>query len=133
MLTQDFCTFHNDHVHYANFSGIVLAAEEGRQIAAALGTGKAAILGNHGLLTVGETVEAAVGYFLSMEHLCKTQLVAEAACKGTGGELTVIGEEEAKAVFAVAGSAKAGYFMGLPYFQVGEKEFGESTFLGRGV
>lgn len=133
MLTQDFCTFHNDHVHYPNFSGIVLASEEGRQIAAALGPRKAAILGNHGLLTVGETVEAAVGYFLSMESLCRTQLVAEAACKGIGVELTVIGEEEAGAVYQVAGTARAGYFMGLPYFQVGEREFGETTFLGRGV
>jgi len=129
MLTQDFCTFHNDHVHYANFSGIVLASEEGRQIAAALGPRKAAILGNHGLLTVGETVEAAVGYFLSMENLCKTQMVAEA----TGRELTVIGEEEAQAVYEVVGTARAGYFMGLPYFQVAEAEFGEKTFLGKGV
>lgn len=39
-----------DHVVYNQFNGIVLAEEEGRNIATALGSKKAALLQNHGLL-----------------------------------------------------------------------------------
>jgi ribulose-5-phosphate 4-epimerase/fuculose-1-phosphate aldolase len=37
--------------------GVVLAEDEGRDIAQALGGKKAVLLRNHGLLTVGETIE----------------------------------------------------------------------------
>lgn len=40
---------------------------------------KAAILQNHGLLTVGETVESAVWWFIAMERCCQAQLLAQAA------------------------------------------------------
>ncbi|KAK3328266.1 class 2 aldolase adducin domain-containing protein [Cercophora scortea] len=133
MLTQDFCTFYNDIVVYPNFAGLVLATEEGRRIAAALGPHKAAVLGNHGLLTVGQTVEAAVVYFVMLERLCQTQLAAEAAVAGEVGKLIVIGEEEAKVTYQSVGGPDSGYFMGLPLFQVGEREFGERTYLGRGL
>ena len=49
---------------YTSFNGIVLADEEGKQIAKALGNNKAALLQNHGLLTVGQTIEAAVFWFI---------------------------------------------------------------------
>jgi ribulose-5-phosphate 4-epimerase/fuculose-1-phosphate aldolase len=41
--------------------------------------GKAAIHQNHGLFTVGETVDAAAYWFLAMERCCQAQLLAEAA------------------------------------------------------
>jgi len=56
-LTQDACAFHNDHVVYDSFNGVVLAETEGKQIAEALGQKKAALLQSHGLLTVGHTIE----------------------------------------------------------------------------
>jgi len=56
-LTQDACAFHNDHVVYDSFNGVVLAEKEGNAIAACLGDKKAALLQNHGLLTVGHTIE----------------------------------------------------------------------------
>ena len=40
--------------------------------------GKAAIHQNHGLFTVGETVDAAAYWFLAMERCCQAQLLAEA-------------------------------------------------------
>ncbi|KAK3326624.1 class II aldolase/adducin domain protein [Apodospora peruviana] len=133
MLTQDFCIFHNDHVLYPNFAGVVLAEEEGRRIASALGKCKAAILGNHGLLTVGQTVEAAVGYFIMLEKLCEVQLAADASASGRGQPLVTIADEEAAATYEVLGDPGNGYFIGLPLFQMGEREFGESTFLGKGL
>lgn len=45
---------------YDSFNGVVLIAEEGHNIAKALGNKKAALLQNHGLLTTGKTVEEAV-------------------------------------------------------------------------
>jgi ribulose-5-phosphate 4-epimerase/fuculose-1-phosphate aldolase len=74
-ITQDSCAFHNDHVLYENFNGVVFAEEEGKNIAKALGNNKAALLGNHGLLTVGQTVEAAVFWFVSMDKCCHAQLL----------------------------------------------------------
>lgn len=57
ILTQDACAFYDDHVVYDSFNGIVLAEKEGKDIAACLGNKKAALLQNHGLLTVGRTIE----------------------------------------------------------------------------
>ena len=37
------------------------------------------ILRNHGLLTVGHSVEEAAWWFITMERSCQAQLLAEAA------------------------------------------------------
>jgi ribulose-5-phosphate 4-epimerase/fuculose-1-phosphate aldolase len=55
MMTQDALRFYKSHSVYDNFGGVVLDREEGKRIAKALGNGKAVILQNHGLLTVGFT------------------------------------------------------------------------------
>lgn len=55
MMTQDSLRFYKSHAVYKDFKGIVLDREEGQAIAKALGDGKAAILQNHGLLTVGHS------------------------------------------------------------------------------
>lgn len=133
MLTQDFCIFYEDHVAYPDFAGVVLATDEGRRIATALGPRKAAFLGNHGILTAGASIEAAVNWFVLLEKCSQVQLVAEAAVGGRRDELTTIGPAEALNSWRAIGTPDAGYFGGLPLFQVAEQEFGESTFLGRGV
>ena len=53
-LTQDVCAFYEDHAVFDDYTGVVLDLEEGKRIAHALGDNKAAILANHGLLTVGQ-------------------------------------------------------------------------------
>jgi ribulose-5-phosphate 4-epimerase/fuculose-1-phosphate aldolase len=78
-LTQDACAFYDDHVVFNDYSGAVLDLEEGERIAHALGPCKAAILSNHGLLTVGQTVDEAAWWFITMERTCQAQLLAEAA------------------------------------------------------
>lgn len=132
-ITQDACVFYNDHVLYPNFAGVVLAADEGRAISKALGPRKAALLGNHGLLTAGPSVEAVVAWFVLLEKCCQVQLAAEASNAGTGKPLVEIGENEAQATWEALGHGGGGYFMGLPLFQVAERELGEKTFLGRGL
>ena len=54
----------------------MLDTEEGKRIAHALGDNKAVILRNHGLLTVGHTVDEAVWWFITMERTCQAQLLA---------------------------------------------------------
>src|SRR5471032_252628 len=80
-LTQDVCAFYQDHGLFDDYTGVVLDLEEGKRIGGALGTNKAVILRNHGLLTVGETVDEAVWWFITMERSCQAQLLAEAAGK----------------------------------------------------
>jgi ribulose-5-phosphate 4-epimerase/fuculose-1-phosphate aldolase len=78
-ITQDACAFFEDHGLFDDYTGVVLDVEEGKRIAAALGDNKAVILRNHGLLTVGHSVDAAVWSFITMERSCQAQLLAEAA------------------------------------------------------
>src|SRR5204862_3962393 len=78
-ITQDACAFFEDQGLFDDYTGVVLDVEEGKRIAAALGDNKAVILRNHGLLTVGHSVDAAVWSFITMERSCQAQLLAEAA------------------------------------------------------
>ncbi len=78
-ITQDACAFYQDHALFDEYTGAVTGADEGRRIAAALGTHKAVILRNHGLLTVGDSVDAAAWWFITMERSCQVQLAALAA------------------------------------------------------
>ncbi len=78
-ITQDACAFYEDHEVFDEFGGVVLDSDEGKRIAVRLGTGKAVILRNHGLLTVGGTVQEAAWWFTAMDSSCHVQLLAEAA------------------------------------------------------
>lgn len=118
-ITQDSCAFHNDHVVYESFNGVVLAEKEGKNIAACLGQTKAALLQNHGLLTVGQTVEEAVFWFLSMEKCCHAQLLADAA-----GTTKKIDEDDAVFTYKTVGTPRAGWFSAKPIFDVVHKETG---------
>lgn len=80
-LNQDACAFYEDHALFGPFTGVVLNEEEGVRIGKVLGDKKALILQNHGLLTVGPTIEAAAWWFISMEDTARTQILAESAGK----------------------------------------------------
>ncbi|EGW32201.1 uncharacterized protein SPAPADRAFT_61283 [Spathaspora passalidarum NRRL Y-27907] len=79
MINQDVCAFYKSHSVFSDFGGVALEAAEGIKIAKAIGDGKAAILQNHGLLTVGGTVDAAAYLFTLLEKSCQVQLSAQAA------------------------------------------------------
>lgn len=108
-LTQDSCAFYQDHGLFDDFTGIVYDREEGDRIAKALGSSKAVILRNHGLLTVGETVDAAVWFFITMERTCQSQLLAEAA-----GTPILISHENAQLTRGQLGTQNAGWFQFQP-------------------
>ncbi len=97
MLTQDSLKFYNAHAVYNSYGGVVLAAEEGAMIAKALGpTNRACILRNHGLLTVGKTVDEAAFLLQSLELACQGQLLVEAAREGGNLAKVLISDEEAE-------------------------------------
>ena len=79
-ITQDSCVFYEDHVVVTAQRGRVqFGIEDGRELVAQFPTGKAAIHQNHGLFTVGTTVDEAAFWFLSMDRSCQAQLLAMAA------------------------------------------------------
>jgi ribulose-5-phosphate 4-epimerase/fuculose-1-phosphate aldolase len=110
-LTQDACAFYNDHALFDDYTGVVLDLEEGKRIAHALGDGKAAILRNHGLLTVGASVDEAAWWFITMERSCHVQLMADAA----GGPIA-IDDHYAELTQAQVGSRIAGWFSFQPLY-----------------
>lgn len=121
MLTQDACKFWNAHTVYNSYGGTVLAREEGERIAEALGDApnKACILRNHGLLTTGETVDEAAFLFLSFEHACQGQLLAEAAAANGLGKI-LITDEEAEYNYKMESTPEVCYHEFLAYYDYEE-------------
>ncbi|KAL5511002.1 hypothetical protein ACEPAG_3721 [Sanghuangporus baumii] len=114
MITQDSCAFYKDHTVYKQFNGVVLAEEEGKNIAETLGNRK-----NHGLLVATSSIEATVHYFTALEKSCQVQLLADAA-----GRTVKIGDEEAADTYKTVGTSYGGWFSGGPAFQLLEANEG---------
>lgn len=108
MINQDACTFYGGALAiYGNYGGVAVgsALGEGEAIADALGEkGKAAILQNHGLLTVGQTVDEAGFLFGLLDRSCGVELQA----RGTGMGVEVIGDKEAEFNFRMASTPVSG-------------------------
>ncbi len=111
-ITQDVCAFYDDHALFDDYTGVVVDLEEGKRIAHAVGDNKAAILRNHGLLTVGHSVDEAAWWFITMERSCQAQLLAEAA-----GTPVLIDPEMARHTSGQVGTHLAGWFSFQPLFE----------------
>ena len=120
-ITQDACAFYEDHVLFNDYTGVVGELSEGQRIGKALGPGKACILQNHGLLTVGRTVEEAVWWFITMDRSCEAQLLAEA----TGTKPIHISHEVALLTRSQIASPFAGLFQFQPLLQKILREGGD--------
>ena len=70
-----------------------------KHIAKDIGDKRAALLGNHELLTVGQSIEETVAMFVLLDKCCKVRLAAYASSAGSGKPLLKIGEMEAKATW----------------------------------
>ncbi|HEY6868853.1 MAG TPA: class II aldolase/adducin family protein [Novosphingobium sp.] len=111
-LTQDAAIFYEDHVIFDGFSGVLDDLSEADRLARTLGAKNAAILQNHGILTVGQTVESAAWRFIAMEDACKVQLLAE----GSGGG-TPMPHDVARHTHAQLCSEMVGVFSFEPYWR----------------
>lgn len=110
-LTQDSTIFYEDHVLFDDYTGVVNDPEEGKRIAHALGGHKAAILRNHGLLTVGHSIEETIFWYTAMERTCEVELLARAA-----GPVVPIDHAVAHESQEQIGNHLAGWFSGQPLF-----------------
>lgn len=117
-ITQDVCSFYGDHALFDDFTGVVLEPEEGKRLAHSLGEHKAIILQNHGLLTVGQTVDEAAWWFIKMERSCESQLLARSA-----GMPKLISPEVAELTRSQSGTPRAGWYAFQPLFDwISEEE-----------
>jgi len=102
MVDQDVCNFYGEALAvYEQYGGVVIgsALGEGEAMAKALGErGKGMILANHGLLTVGGTVDEAGFMFSLLEKSCRVQI----ELGRSGAEKRVIADKEAEFNFEVA-------------------------------
>jgi ribulose-5-phosphate 4-epimerase/fuculose-1-phosphate aldolase len=117
MLTQDACAFYDDLGVYDDFTGVVLDEEEGRRLAQALGPRKAVMLRNHGMLTVGSSVDSAAWWFLTLERTAQCQLNAYAAAASLGRPPRHISPQAAKEAYGVVGYEFAGWFQFQPIWE----------------
>jgi ribulose-5-phosphate 4-epimerase/fuculose-1-phosphate aldolase len=110
MINQDVCNFYGEaHAVYEEFGGVVFDEAEGKRLAQALGPkGKGLILRNHGVLTVGGTVEEAAYLFTLLERSCEVQLLVEGGRAG-GKQVKLVGEEEAEYTFRMTSDAESLY------------------------
>lgn len=112
-ITQDACVFYEDHVVIAEEGGrVVFDREAGRVLAAGLGDNKAAFHRNHGHFTVGQSVDEAAWWFITMERSAQAQLLAEAA-----GTPHVMDHDSATYTRDLTGFPLAGWFSFQPIWQ----------------
>lgn len=116
--------FYEDHIVFDG-KGVVMAADEAVDIAEKLGGCKAALLGGHGPLTCGQTIEECVYWYYQFDRCAQAQLLADAAVVGAGRETVKLTQEEARYNRSIAGNAKGGWFGGNMMFEYIDKLTGK--------
>ena len=77
MLDQNACRFHGRVAYDRNYDGMALSVAEGERIAALLASGKSVLMmGNHGVLVVGNSVAAAFDDLYYLERAARVQILA---------------------------------------------------------
>ena len=75
---------------------LITTPERGAAVARSLGSCRAVILQNHGVVTVGASIEEAIYYAMALESACQMQVLAEAAggpkAVGSPGETRALRE-----------------------------------------
>jgi ribulose-5-phosphate 4-epimerase/fuculose-1-phosphate aldolase len=74
MLDQNACSFYEDHALVTEYEGVVATKEMARSMCAGIGKKRVAVLQNHGLITLGASIEQAVIDMLDMERTCELSL-----------------------------------------------------------
>lgn len=110
-ITQDACAFFRNHSVFQRYTGIIDSVSEAQLLSESLGENKAAILSNHGLITVGETVDSAAWWFIAMERCCQVQVLSESC-----GTPLRIPDAEALKARSVVGTEAAGWRNFQPIF-----------------
>lgn len=101
-ISQHAMRFHNN-IAYHDYEGLALELDEQKRLVADLGSHKAMILRNHGLLTCGTSIPETFDYMYYLERACQTQIYALAG----GAKLRIPAAAVAEKV--------ASQFRALPY------------------
>ncbi|ETN44610.1 uncharacterized protein HMPREF1541_10280 [Cyphellophora europaea CBS 101466] len=126
MLTQDACYFYDDLSVYTGLGSVILASNEGKALAAALGPKhKHLIMQNHGLITCGSNPAEAGAYFICLERACQTQLLAESAA-ANGCQKKLVSDEEAAFTKSWLGTPEVMYKWFQPEYEMILEETGGS-------
>lgn len=99
IINQDACIFYKNHAVYNDFGGVALESNEGTEIAKASGNTNAVILQNHGLLTLGKTIDEAAYLFTLLEKSCQVQLLTDAAENSNKPKIIIPDEEASYSAF----------------------------------
>jgi ribulose-5-phosphate 4-epimerase/fuculose-1-phosphate aldolase len=93
MLDQNACRFHERIAYDHDYAGVALDDHEGERVAKLLGDEHSVLmLGNHGVIVIGETVARAFDELYYLERAAELQVLA----LSTGRRLAVIDDETAQ-------------------------------------
>jgi ribulose-5-phosphate 4-epimerase/fuculose-1-phosphate aldolase len=91
-IEQNTARFYKRIAYDLGFGGIADTKEEGKRLAAALGGHRVMMMGNHGVLVVGDTVAEAFDALYYLERACQTLVLAYS----TGRPLNVMSDNLAE-------------------------------------
>lgn len=100
-ISQESCAFFEDHALFDDDEVDIRSTDGGKRIAEALGPHRAALLRNHGTLTVGGSVDEAVGWYVMLERTCEVHVKTPQAIP--------IGPEAARRAKESVGTVTAGW------------------------
>lgn len=76
ILDQTACSFYEDHTLVDEYDGVVATGDQALVMHRAIGPHRVAVLQNHGLITLGASIEQAVVDMLDLERTCELNLAA---------------------------------------------------------
>ncbi|MFT4197315.1 MAG: class II aldolase/adducin family protein [Pseudoxanthomonas sp.] len=107
-ITNEAAVFYERHAIYDSF-----ALGEGANVALALGeNGRALVMRNHGILTVGHSIDEAAYLFISLEKICREQIYAQSL-----GISQTIDEARARQIASRFDGGGAGWLNFQPLYQ----------------
>lgn len=74
IVDQTACSFYEEHALVQEYDGVVATPEQAQVLARGLGGKRVAVLQNHGLLTLGTSIEQAIIDMLDLERTCELNL-----------------------------------------------------------
>src|SRR6202046_2703505 len=96
MAVQSALGFYADIAYDCDYNGLAFDATEGERMARVLGTKSVLMLGNHGVLVVGDTVPRALERLHFLERPAQAQILA----LSTGRALKLVSDEVIRATYA---------------------------------
>jgi ribulose-5-phosphate 4-epimerase/fuculose-1-phosphate aldolase len=102
IVDQTACSFFEDHALVREYDGVVATKDQAKTLAEGLGNKRVAVLQNHGLITLGQSIEQATIDMLDLERTCELNLAVLARWDEVI-EVDAAAARESKAVFTSAG------------------------------